>query len=979
MATTDRGRALFESLVEYPLPAKSGVQDYIFYFVPSEQNHGYGWSSRVFFGAFYGSHKVHEVKSLEELINVLYAEVTQHGVHQIREIIIVTHANSQAMLFPILAAQPSVFPYINEHTLAQFQKRVVGDFPSFNTKRSAVVAHLQDDSWVTIRGCNFGNARAAMYATYSFFGGRADVYAPILFQHFAIYPMDQFSKLNTPSKLHAHLVHQHFYRKEMTPERKRSVIGDLYQPAMFSAPHKFASRSLSNPTADEKAKYEALIDDLNKGKKSAALVAGLEAMMATFSVPDWSPSASAEITTAKDRSWVLSDGLKHDGISYHIYHQIYEKIDAGIAMLQVQARLEVDDGSSRKDGPAHDVVLQMFLDEGDDDSLYGRLIRLAGYTEKDEKTDRQQRFNAVLAALKSNELADSSASPAVDVVADFKSGLAVDLVSPQLKLVTPATWGDTTKRAIWSLDDGTNHYLIKLENPATRAGVLAHTITVYSILTEDAQTKREMAYLADHTDNQDTPGTELAAYFDRLSIDDLLSVVLYLRDPFKPGNALYIHHAQQAMKRKQGFEDWVWQQHPELRDPHAAPLIEEWEWELHTWEKDDIKESSYQFDFNNAWFEVKAFMTTGVDPQDDLFLNESLAQKLKLTDDSALLDPETDSPAPAVRPPSAFEAQFASSPADTDKALFDEPEDSTAGCQDFEEVITKFVAMSGQDAEQINAMLETQKTSSGASFVDVIKGVTSKYSFLRTMVRFTEIPKLSKLPWLPSSQDGLVTEPVKRILEHELKTELAWWAETEGAVETSTVLLQNGLGLLWSWSVIMIPAKMLNHIAEEEEHTDEVWQAIGQLTAIRQYLRRVADACYLAKSMPDLHEIDVSTPVSTAPGYSGYTFANQPYYIGRYFLEQFEEDPAGGVSYPIWGPDRMKEGYDQGITIMKFKVIDELVHRAEHGMDAALEKLEMDSCKIRVLTKAGLLDVGALQAQVVGELADAVRNKLRRL
>ena len=130
--------------------------------------------------------------------------------------------------------------------------------------------------------------------------------------------------------------------------------------------------------------------------------------------------------------------------------------------------------------------------------------------------------------------------------------------------------------------------------------------------------------------------------------------------------------------------------------------------------------------------------------------------------------------------------------------MFDDPEEPTADCTEFAEVVAKVQAIQEMDPAEIESILNTTHISSGATYFDVIKSVASKYSFLRTMSRFIDLPILRKMPWIPSSTSSLVTEPVKRLLERELRTELAWWLETEGAVAISTTLLQTGLALLWS-------------------------------------------------------------------------------------------------------------------------------------------------------------------------------------
>ena len=54
----------------------------------------------------------------------------------------------------------------------------------------------------------------------------------------------------------------------------------------------------------------------------------------------------------------------------------------------------------------------------------------------------------------------------------------------------------------------------------------------------------------------DAPGTELANYFDQYSLDELAGVIDYLRSPYRESNAYYIRHAQNAIRRKRGSEQW---------------------------------------------------------------------------------------------------------------------------------------------------------------------------------------------------------------------------------------------------------------------------------------------------------------------------------------------------------------------------------------------------------------------------------------
>lgn len=962
MVDLNRGRTIFNNLVDYPLPQSAGVRDYVFYLVKSEAERGYGWSSRRFFRKWYKNHHEHEVSSLEELIRVLDADVTQPGVQKIREIVIVTHANAQAMLFPILANGSATaqqrFPYVNHITLVRLRQAFKAqEFPDFKEKRDRVIAHFKDDSWITIRACNFGNSRPAMYATYSFFGGRANVYAPKLFQFFAIYPMQAFRRLDTFAKLHSNLAHQHFLPKAVTPERKKAIVEDLVDPVLLSKPFKLASMPLSNPQTAEEAAYEGLVDDLNAVRISAPLREKIAEMMTGLSLPDWTLSDATKIfVKEKNVAWLISEPRIHESIAYHIHFLVGEKVEADKATLWVQAQLLMDEQTRTSDRVQ--VEVQLFLDQFEDDILHGRVL-LAGYTDKDEQPHRKTRFNTFLRLLQTKTYAEGD----VSLLEEFRSKLEVE-PPPQ------PNWVEVSP-LIWKLPhpQKPSHYLIKVEHPATSGGVQAHTIGIYKIRSDQEYTNH-LSYLVDHVKTPDTPGTELAAYFDRFSIDELLSVVAYLRTPFKPGNSLYIDHAQQAITRKKGFQKWLAEKHPELFAPNGPPFIDESEWELRTWERDDKRENSNEFSFNSTWAEVKASDPSSNTFQADLFLEEDLAQVRKIQDDGSVLSElDTDSPLINVRPASQTEAAFASDPSVFAKRTFDE-EEPTATCTEFEELISEVVAMPDLDVDDLRKRLE-KKTDTGFTYFDVLQNVAKSYSFLRDKLKLKD-----KLPWIPSSPKGLL----KDLLKRELDIELAAWIAGEGEIIISTTLLQSGLALIWVWTwVITPPGKMLLQIVDAWESTDQHWEALGELAAMRQWLRRVEDVTYKAQTVPDLHEIDVATPVSTQPSFSNQPFANAPYHIGRFYLELLEEDPRTASQPLIISPDRLKAGFDRGINHMKFKVADELVRRADRGVNEAFKAQGLDSCQVRVLIDLGVINVPSLVAQVIGNLAEELRNRLPRL
>src|SRR4030095_16858049 len=137
------GQVIFENRVEYPLTKRSGVRDYLFYFVgPGE---GYGKGARYFFDKFYPNHARHNASSTYDLSAHLRAEVTERGVQQIREIVIVAHGTPAGLLFHVVAGVTAThlaeFEYVTALSLACLQRDLDARFASLRDRRKKVLAH----------------------------------------------------------------------------------------------------------------------------------------------------------------------------------------------------------------------------------------------------------------------------------------------------------------------------------------------------------------------------------------------------------------------------------------------------------------------------------------------------------------------------------------------------------------------------------------------------------------------------------------------------------------------------------------------------------------------------------------------------------------------------------------------------------------------------------------------------------------------
>lgn len=182
------------------------------------------------------------------------------------------------------------YQYVTFESLAILQKDFAEEkFATFKKNRARVIEHLTDASWITIRGCRFGQGTEAMYALYAFFGGRANVYAPRYYQFFGSQeigweggedakkrgrPIGERPPRKFDNRLdaHEHLVRQRFFPKHLhTDDRKDAVVQFLVDPGMYSETIELGSAT--NPASD--SAYAKLIVDLDATRIPATVTTKL--------------------------------------------------------------------------------------------------------------------------------------------------------------------------------------------------------------------------------------------------------------------------------------------------------------------------------------------------------------------------------------------------------------------------------------------------------------------------------------------------------------------------------------------------------------------------------------------------------------------------------------------------------------------------------------------------------------------------------
>ncbi len=913
-------KEIFDGLQQYPLPAKSGVKDYVFYFV-SDKDDGYGQRAHEFFKRFYTTYAAYDVTSLEQMIGILFKDVSG-SVKQIRELVIVAHGTPQGLIVPVLTAATATanreYLYLTEKSLSYLQRDFAqGEFATFKSQRSAVVAHLLGNSWVTIRACRVGLSDVCMYAYFSFFGGRANVYAPKLYQFFASMVIGRAGRVRDHLQMHEYLCKQHFSpTDEHTPDRQELIVQDLLDPAKFAAPVQLATMTLKTPSPGSPAEagvqaYESLINDFNAGK---IISAAIKAAFVKAGVP-LTPLAALKVLV-KDQHWLIVDTIKHTDGPFIIDYEVEETVDAVAQVATLTSSAHVDARSTGEYFPG-----QLFFDQPTDDDYRGKLFQLAGYADgTGADAANQQLFTSLTTLLDGNKYSDGTN----DLAALFKAAIGADLpATPAISPPQVVTLGNSVRKT-WTIG-GTPGYVVKQELPVAEDGTQGHTLTVY--LDDNSRLLKQADVIATEGEVPDIPGTELQAYFDGFSIDELTSLLDYYRDPYRTPNSYYIWHAMEAMSRKKEFRAWS--------VAHAAtinkdsPLDEDYYQVLKMGEHEDLKTLAFDFDFNKVWQEVKVSFPNPTTFKTDLYAEEDLWTRITtdkpLPDRADLGDIVSESPDGQLEALRALEKQGMESNFSTDKMTYvAPPSNATISCDDFKTIVDKWKELQGQTVEQIKDQLTEMMAPDGESFFGHLWDAFEVFDKVNAPFEFLELVDLGK------SIPAFIVSKVE-ILE-----------------ESAAV------SIVVEWIMPVLPGLImwLEFVMEQQEAV-EVWERKGTLVGVIEMLWGLSR---LAQQGPVADDPVVDTPDDSTKAYSEVT--------GR-----------GGSEAFIPYPDDFQKGYEEGREQME-RVLKEIVSKADEGATKVLGLMNLDACKLQVLKDAGVIDPNTIRSAAVQAMVKAIVARL---
>ena len=717
-----RGKKIFENIEEYPLPKKPGIKDYIFYFVSKSK--GYGLGASTFFNKYYGDHIEKNAKSLEEIIEILHSEIKSKTIDQIREIVIVCHANMRELLFPVTKhafdndQNKAKYQIVRPGTLVNLQEAFKADdldLKDFKKNRKEVIKKLFNTSRITIRACNFGASRDGLFALYSFFGGRANVYAPHEYQFF----LDRLgigveSRLKTDLDFYQHLVKQGYISRKTkhSESRKVKIIKKLIEPGRGRHRFELSSYRIQNNRVvnGDKDEHDSFVSSLNQKTVS-------DAVREKFVQEDLSLSGDERIQIRqKDEKWILfDDRLRISGHTYKIEYTIQEEFEQFTDDENHQASLYVYPIlNHRKSLPS--IPLQLFFSEDQNDDYKCQILELAAFPTVPDHgitdTKAKEDYDAYEKILDEGKFQDNNGH---NILAAFEEE-AFPLTDPKIVQLPPHR-----NKKQWEIQDEINFKVKETFQYLYPVGFKT-ALEVFEPVTRE----KRLDFFEFQGSDPDTPGTELMAYLDNRSLEELYDFIHFLREPYKEEHAFYIYMAQEAMKRKAEFNTWpVKVEEDERRKSDPIYIYPSWAM-LNDVERDD--KEKYAYLFSNVWMEAKASTSRNKDFNDDLFEERKLPFPAETI--GKVVEPDTPENEEEIMEQDPNNPQSVPDPPQEyfDKEMvFEEIRHEDLNCKKFKEALEIIKQNQGKSWEEIERIFKETRVSETSD--TLYNYLTSNYAY----------------------------------------------------------------------------------------------------------------------------------------------------------------------------------------------------------------------------------------------------------
>ena len=910
-----RGEAIFNNIVEYPLPKKTGVRDYIFYQVSAADR--YGKAARKFLRKYYKNHHTKKINSLEEIIDHLHAEIQSKDIKQIREIVLVSHGNSIELVIPVTKhafdseENKKKYQRITAGSIANLQEAFrTGDanLTRFNDRRKEVLKKLSDTSWITIRACNFGTSRDGLYALYSFFGGKANVYAPHEYQVFVEkMPIVEDSRIKSDLDYYQHLVKQGFVqrKKKHSEKRRLKIIRKLIDPGRSKHGFELSGYQLNNNRVvfGNKEEYDSFVESFNQKKIP-------DTLKEIFLTQKLTLSEDARIQKKReDEKWVLYDNkFKIDNHVYKIEYTLLVEYDEFLDDQNHKATLFVYPILNHRSS-LPSIPIQLFFSDDQAKAFKGELFELAAFaanTVHEGNPADKANYEGYEKLLDTGALEDNEGH---NIISAFEE--EAPLKDPKIVQLPPVNG-----KKQWEIQSESNSYRIQESFTHIYPQGFKKALKVFVRITKEDQQE----FISYNGSDPDTPGTELMAYLDNLTKEELLDLIHFLRKPYLEEHAFYIDMAQQALHRKSDFLKWF-SESEEFEKSISEPLYFSPLTNLSRIENDH--KDKYAYVFSNVWMEVKASSSRKKEFNSDLFEEVELPFAPTLIEE--VQDPDTpvqdpDLPGGVPDPPAEF--------FEKDVIFEDEiPEDIS--CQKFKDVLEILKEHKGKRWEELETVFKHTE----------IDENTTLYDYLTANAGFSSIKLANDILQIFSPYASGSGSTIAR---------LGALASSRVAFISSTVFAIAG------------PLIMLKNMIDQIQTGKKKYKRAGTILGFMQANRMMFDIIYKNRfnDIPILDEYDL---LSDAPDHFQ-AYHNLTYTVLRIPLAEFIEP--------------FKEGYEEGIRVVSKHMNEDLKRHMSIFKQYAAKK-GLKECQLKVLLSSGMIDESKVKSAILFSLYTQIAKVAR--
>lgn len=627
------GKKIFDGLISYPLPQNKEEKDYIFFVFTHKD--GYYQGAKSFFDRYYKNHIAKELKSLEEIIDFLHNEVEKNKNLSIREIILVAHGTSDDLKIPIFNNKSNL---ISAYELYNLQLEILkGNYVEFNRKRKNVVKHINEKSWITIRACRFGLSNKGMFGFYSFWGGKANLYAPIDYQFFGPGYIGANMYFKTYFDAFIHLVKQRFLPDDrFSKTRKEKIISSFISSSGYSSKQfVLISKKQHGTDASEINKYNSVIQSLKSFNiteyvKNEFNKNGFDLSPHARVSHQSDQSSSSEINVNDFYLFFIKDSVKINEVSTAhatiIEYRIKEVPNNQNESLVVHANI-VDAISNKSFIP-----IQSFCDFNENRKLKGFIKTIGEFDINASDSVSNEEYMNIINVLNEKNKAE------IIKMEIFNDISFVEEISTGI---------DKRGRSFWlidAFDSEANRLAFKLYEDVVVTGKNAlKQLNVYKHFFQSIDEERFKLLLINESIGiqPDSPGVEIAAYLDRFSISDLEVFIEFIKHTYTDQKSILINDAKDAINRKKRglkiYENIVLSEEV-MNNPLFYPLDRD-EYSI---DSTDRRWGYYTFEFNSYWKEVKSSSPPLIPVKNDLFLEQKLEevelQKIFLDVDSPDFD-----------------------------------------------------------------------------------------------------------------------------------------------------------------------------------------------------------------------------------------------------------------------------------------------------------------------------------------------------